>query len=86
MSCLFGGRSRVRIRVGYFRLPYEYCSYGTRTSWPTTTTPRGDKFALAFSCCNKTKPGTEQSILILIIDCGVFCTLKLQTKFSLQFL
>ena len=39
------------------------------------TTPGNDNCSLAFSCCSKTKPGTERSILFLIMDCGVFCTL-----------
>ena len=35
------------------------------------TTPDGDKSPLAFSCCSKTKTGTERSIPISIRDCGV---------------
>jgi hypothetical protein len=50
-------------------LPVEY------SSGKVATTPGNDKCPLAFSCCSKTKPGTERSILFLIMDCGVFCTL-----------
>ena len=39
------------------------------------TTPGTAKCPLAFSCCSKTISGTERSILFLIMDCGVFCTL-----------